>query len=128
MKTKNILVTTFALSLIAFGLTACVTEKQEQARLAAEAKVSRAQAEQIALAKVPGGKVKDAELEKEDGKLIWSFDIVTPGTKDITEVQVDALTGAVIDVTKETVAQQEKEKEEDGKGKKEEENEKEEKK
>jgi hypothetical protein len=42
--------------------------------------------------------------------LLWSFDIATPGTKDITEVQVDALTGQVVDVSKETAADQTKEK------------------
>ena len=47
--------------------------------------------------------------------MLWSFDIATPGTKDITEVQVDAMTGAVLDIAKETVADQEKEKKEDAK-------------
>ena len=41
----------------------------------------------------------------------------TPGTKDITEVQVDAMTGQVLDVSKETVADQETEKKEDAKAK-----------
>ena len=49
-----------------------------------------------ALAKVPNGTVKEAELEEEKGKLIWSFDIATPGTKDITEVNVDAITGKIV--------------------------------
>ena len=40
-------------------------------------------------------------MEKEHGKLIWSFDIATPDTKDITEVNVDAITGDVVSVEKE---------------------------
>jgi len=95
---------------IAVGLTACVSEKQEHANLAAQAKVSRADAEKTALAKAPGGTIKDGELEKEKGKLIWSFDIATPGTSDITEVQVDAITGEVVAVDKETAGQEAKEK------------------
>ena len=41
----------------------------------AEAKVSKDDAEKTALAKVPNGTIKEAEIEKEHGKLIWSFDI-----------------------------------------------------
>ena len=110
MKIKTILVPSLALGLLAAGLTACVTEQQEQASLAAQAKVSRADAERTALNKAPGGKVKEGELEKENGKLIWSFDIATEGTTDITEVAVDAITGAVISVDKETAADEAKEK------------------
>jgi uncharacterized membrane protein YkoI len=84
----------------------------------AEAKVSKADAEKIALAKVPTGTIKEGELEKEDGKLIWSFDMTTPDSKDITEVAVDAVTGAVVAVDKETPADQAKEKEADAKEKK----------
>jgi len=46
-------------------------------------------------AKVPGGSIKDGELEEEKGRLIWSFDISTPGSKNITELAVDAKTGEV---------------------------------
>lgn len=98
------------LTLITAGLTGCVTEQKEQARLAAQAKVSRATAEQAALAKVPGGTIKEGELEKEKGKLIWSFDIATPGSTDISEVAVDAITGEVIGVEKESAKDEEKEK------------------
>lgn len=87
-------------------LTACISN---HASLQARAKVSRAEAEKIALAKVPNGSIKEGELEKEKGKLIWSFDIATPGSQDITEVQVDAVTGEVVSVEKETPAQQKKE-------------------
>lgn len=72
--------------------------KAPQAQLQAEAKVAKADAEKTALAKVPNGTVKESELEREHGKLIWSFDITTPKSKDITEVQVDAKNGKVVDV------------------------------
>ncbi len=90
-------------------------EKAYEAKLEAQAKITKAEAEKIALDKVPGGTVKEGDIEKEKGKLLWSFDITTPGTTDITEVQVDAMSGAVVDVAKETVADQEKEKKEDAK-------------
>jgi uncharacterized membrane protein YkoI len=123
MNAKTI-IATLAAAVLATGLAtnAVAAEKPgkadrkaaQQAKLEAKAKVSRADAEKIALAKVPGGTVKECELEKEKGKLIWSFDIETPGSQDLTEVQVDAKTGKVIAVEKETPADQKKEKKEKG--------------
>jgi uncharacterized membrane protein YkoI len=123
MKIKSIICSVVTLGLLAGGLTACVTEKEEgkegekaaAAKLEAQAKITKAEAQKIALDKVPGGTIKEGDIEKEKGKLLWSFDIATPGTKDITEVQVDAMTGAVLDIAKETAAEQEKEKKEDEK-------------
>jgi hypothetical protein len=92
--------------------------KESVAKLQAEAKISKADAEKTALAKVPGGTIKESGLEREKGKLIYSFDIATPGTKDITEVAVDAITGEVVAVDIETPAKQQEEKEEDAKEKK----------
>jgi uncharacterized membrane protein YkoI len=129
MKIRSIICSVVTLSMLAGGFTACMTEKEEgnedkkdnSGKLEAQAKISKADAQKIALDKVPGGTIKEGELEKEKGRLLWSFDIATPNTKDVTEVQVDALTGAIIDVSKETVADQEKEQKEDAemKGKKE---------
>ena|SRR5437867_10853067 len=112
MKLKNSLYSILTVVLLAGGLTACVTEKHEKARLEAEAKVSKTEAEKIALDKVPGGRIKEGELEKEKGKLIWSFDIATQGTKEITEVHVDAITGAVLAIEKETPGHERREKKE----------------
>ena len=110
MKTKFILGGLVAAALVTAGVTGCETEKKEQAELQAQAKVSKEQAQQTALAKALGGTVKGGELEKEKGKLIWSFDIATTDSKDITEVAVDAVTGEVVSVEKETPEQQKNEK------------------
>lgn len=98
------------IGLLAASLTACMSEKEKEAKLQSEAKITRAQAESIALAKVPNGTIKEGELEKEKGKLIWSFDIATPGAKDITEVAVDAKTGEIASIEKESAAAEAKEK------------------
>jgi uncharacterized membrane protein YkoI len=95
-------------ALVAVVLAGCVTENQ--AKLMAEAKISKETAQQTALAKVPNGTIKAGELEKENGKLQWSFDLTTPGTKDITEVNIDAMTGDVISVDKESARSEAKEK------------------
>lgn len=104
MKTKTIVC--FALS--ASLLAGCVSEKCEQqhkqakqAKLLTEAKISKDAAEKTALARVPNGTIQESELEKEHGKLQWSFDVATPNSKDITEVNVDAMTGDVISTGKE---------------------------
>ena len=102
------LLTAFAPSLVvAVLVVGCATTQT--------AKLSRVEAERVALARAPGGTVKESELEKEHGRLVWSFDIATPGTSDITEVQVDAVTGEVVSVENETVAQQQAEKKQDKK-------------
>ena len=88
-------------TLVIVGVTGCETEKQEQAERLAQAKISKEQALQTALAKVPGGTVKESELEKEKGKLVWSFDLTTPDSKDVTEVNVDAITGDIVSIEKE---------------------------
>ena len=91
---------------IAALLAGCSTEKGEsQANLAAQAKISKEAAQQTALTKVPNGAVKAAELEKENGKLQWSFELNVPDSKDLTEVNVDAITGDVISVDKESAAE-----------------------
>jgi uncharacterized membrane protein YkoI len=101
-----ILMTTLALI---FTMPHAFAAKDSQAALMAEAKVTEAQATATALAKVPHGIVKSSELEKEHGRLIWSFDVARPSAKGITEIQVDAKTGKIVSVKKETPAQEAKE-------------------
>lgn len=88
-------------------------ERCEKNKPAGEAKISKEAAQASALARVPGGTVKDGELEKEKGKWIWSFDIAVAGSPDIKEVAVDAMTGEVLAVATETPADQAKEAAED---------------
>jgi uncharacterized membrane protein YkoI len=107
MRIKTILCSAAVAALLA----GCATEKSEsQAQLMSQAKVNKETAGQTALAKVPNGTIKDSELEKENGKLQWSFDLATPGSSDITEVNVDAITGDVISVDKESAQSEAKEK------------------
>jgi hypothetical protein len=66
------------------------------AKLRAEAKIDEATARTTALKEVPNGVVQSGELEREKGKLIYSFDIKAPGKSGIEEVNVDAVSGAVV--------------------------------
>jgi uncharacterized membrane protein YkoI len=116
MKIKMIVCSALAISLLA----GCASEKEEQnanqaqqAKLMAQAKVSKEDAQKSVLADVPNGTIKESELEREHGKLIWSFDVATPDSKDITEVNVDAVTGEVVSNQKEAPEDQAKERKED---------------
>ena len=81
--------------------------------LEVHAKVSKRDAEKVALARVPEGTIKESTIEREHGRLVWSFDLASPGTNDITEVHVDAETGEIVSVENETPAQQAKENQQD---------------
>lgn len=69
-------------------------EKAESAQLASLAKVDQAQAEQAALAKVPGTATA-AELGNENGNVVWEIDVKgQDGAQH--EVKVDAGNGTVL--------------------------------
>ena len=87
---KNLaLLTAFGILTFAFTVTAAAQTK----------KIGMAKAKAIAL-KNASGKIESSELEKEGGKMIYSFDIRNAkGT--ITEVNIDAYSGAVVAVEEE---------------------------
>lgn len=111
MKARIVLI---VVALLAF-VPAMYAETQKD--LQKEAKISMEKARSIALTKVPGGKIASAEVEREHGKLIYSFDIRTdkPG---VTEVNVDAINGKVIAVQKENAAKEAAEKKQEAREKK----------
>ena len=96
-----------SLGLAAGLLAGCASDDEKgensdkQAQLQSQAKISKEDAEEIAMSKVPDGTIKESELEKEKGHLQWSFDMARPGQKDITEVNIDAITGAVLNIGQE---------------------------
>ncbi|MEO5824992.1 MAG: PepSY domain-containing protein [Gemmatimonadales bacterium] len=87
--------------------------EESEAQLMKEAKISEAVARATALRAVPGGVVKKRELEREDGKLIWSFDIAVAGKSGIEEVHIDAKTGVMVGKEHETPAEEKAEAAED---------------
>jgi uncharacterized membrane protein YkoI len=66
------------------------------AKLVKEAKITEETAATTALKAVPNGKISSVELEKEDGKFIYSYDVKVPGKSGIEEVHVDAITGELV--------------------------------
>jgi uncharacterized membrane protein YkoI len=79
------------------------------------AKVTEDAAAATAQARVPKGKIQGVELERENGKLMYSYDIKTTGKSGIDEVNVDAMTGKIIAFAHESPAAEKKEAAEDAK-------------
>ena len=67
-----------------------------------QAHVTKQQAKKIALTRVRHGAIKCVALQKESGVLIWSVDIAQPPQKNLTDVWVDATTGKIAIVERET--------------------------
>lgn len=116
---KNRMIATICAGVLAFGLTgqlqaqtSAPKKSKIPASLKAEAKISVEEARATASKKVPGT-IKEEELERENGKLVYSFDIQATGQKDITEVQVSALDGSIVSVEKEDAASEAKEKQQE---------------
>jgi uncharacterized membrane protein YkoI len=78
---------------------------EAHAALLARAKVDSVAATRIALGRVEGT-VEQVELEEEDGKLIWSFDIKVAGQEGVEEVHVDAMTGEIVKTEHESEEQE----------------------
>ena len=82
--------------LLSFSIPAWSDDKEGKvADLVKDAKVTADQAIKTAMEKVPGT-VVEAELEKKHGKTVWEVEIFGADGK-VTEVHIDAGTGAVID-------------------------------
>ena len=60
------------------------------------AKITKNEAEHIALKRFPGARVTAAKLETVQGKLVWSLQITKNDSKPSKEVEVDAMTGGIV--------------------------------
>src|SRR5689334_1599354 len=70
--------------------------------LAAKAKITETAAAATAEKRVKNGKIESAELERQKGKLVYSFDLKVPGKSGMEEVNVDANSGKVLKVMHES--------------------------
>ena len=64
--------------------------------LAKLAKIDEMAARAIAMKRVPGGMIREVELERENGHLQYSYEFKVAGKKGTTEVNVDAISGKVL--------------------------------
>jgi uncharacterized membrane protein YkoI len=98
MKTKLLVGLLLIPSLLCGFLAGCASEQEKKGGLEAKAKISRAEAEKIALSRVPGGTISQETITEELGRLVWAFNITTPETPGNTRLVVDATTGTVVAV------------------------------
>ena len=106
----------FAAASIAFGGASLLAQQPAPqykrdlpAELMKQAKVAESEAAKSAVAKVPNGQIQAVELESEDGRLIYSYEIKVPGRSGIEEVNVNAKTGEVVGSEHETPATEKRE-------------------
>jgi uncharacterized membrane protein YkoI len=118
---KNFVLAVFISALLTGGSLAMAKsagqeDNANEAKLAKQAKITKEQAQEIAMKRAPGT-VESGELEREHGRLVYSFDIRNArGTID--EVQVSAITGKVVRVEHENKKQEAAEKRKEAKEKK----------
>ena len=109
MRRVSLLATALILAAAPVVFAQASYKKELPEGLLKKAKVTEDAAAKTALARVPKGAIESVELEEEDGKLIYSFDIKTAGKSGVDEVQVSAITGKITSVAHETAAQAAKE-------------------
>ena len=85
--------------------TAAKPMKEEKPGLLARARVTPDSARRLAVAQVANGVIDEEEIEEEHGKLVYSFDIKVRGRRGVEEVQIDALSGAMVSHEHETPRQ-----------------------
>ncbi len=112
MNTMGIITACVMGLLFTLGSSAWADDKEGKITdLVKDAKVTIDQAIKTASEKVPGT-VVEAELEKKHGKTVWEVEVLG-SDGNVTEVHIDAATGAVID----TEAKKDEKKKEGKKGK-----------
>ncbi len=95
-----------ALILVACNRGSAGAIKEESPGLTAGAKVDPAVARRTALAKFPEGKIVKEEIEQENGKLVYSFDVKNGTQPGVDEVLVNALDGSIVSVEHEDAAKE----------------------
>ncbi|MEP6620928.1 MAG: PepSY domain-containing protein [bacterium] len=93
-------------------------KEESQAALQKEARMTMADARAMAMRTVPNATIQAGEIEREGGKLIYSFDMKVAGKSGIDEVNIDAMTSKLISKEHETPADEKKEAKADAKAKK----------
>ena len=97
MKPKDFLRSVILIVVLsAFGILSGAASDKNEAKHSS--KITKAIAEQIALTKVPRGKIRSAELETARGHRFWSVYVVKPGSKNAKEIRVDDTSGQILAV------------------------------
>ena len=93
----------FVVTLLAMILATSIGSGQKKH----SARISKVQATKTVQEQFKGVAIKSSELENEEGKLVWSFDLEVDGA--VKEVWVDANTGKVIKTEEESATKEKEE-------------------
>ena len=96
MRTTAMIPLALILAASVAGAQGTVKKNETQAELQKEAKMTMADARAMAMREVPNAKVQAGEIEREGGKLIYSFDMKVAHKSGIDEVNIDAMTGKLV--------------------------------
>jgi uncharacterized membrane protein YkoI len=84
-------------SLLALALVVSLSSLQASPRdPKGDTKITKNEAEHIALKRFPGAHVTAAKLETVQRRKVWSVEIAKPNAQQVTKVEVDAMTGRIV--------------------------------
>jgi uncharacterized membrane protein YkoI len=61
-----------------------------------QGKITKNEAQHLVLNRFPGATIKKCELTPGKGHSVWIVDLVKAGAHDVTQLQVDGLTGKIL--------------------------------
>lgn len=96
MNRSRVMIMPIAISVALAVGTVWADSTKDKLQMSQNAKITIDQAIKSATERVPG-KVIEVELEKKHDKAVWEVEVVSADNK-ISEVHVDAMSGAIIDV------------------------------
>jgi uncharacterized membrane protein YkoI len=102
MRTTALIPLALLLAASVAGAQGMSQKTETQAELQKEAKMTMADARAMAMREVPHAHVQAGEIEREGGKLIYSFDMKVAHKSGIDEVNIDAMTGKLVSKQHET--------------------------
>jgi hypothetical protein len=76
--------------------TTAVALQEDSPGLTRHARITDANARVIALQRVPGGRIVEAELERERGRLVYEYEIRVAEGRAVVKTEVDAKNGTVV--------------------------------
>ncbi|MDQ6626553.1 MAG: hypothetical protein M3Y69_10540 [Verrucomicrobiota bacterium] len=93
-RTSPLLVAALAVFTFTAGIANTSAETRENKRLYA-GKITKNEAQHLVLQKFPGSKIKRCELTGPKSHSVIMIELIQPGAKEVTKVQVDGRTGKI---------------------------------
>lgn len=97
--TRSLLAGVLFLGLVPASVTAqqgAVPVREQTPGLLAQARVHPAPARLNAMSQVPGSRIVSATIERQDDRLVYSFDLEYPENGMVEHVQIDAVSGEIV--------------------------------